>query len=182
MKSAARKPKARGMGRPGSMPAPLLREQHDQLRICLREPQPSYGVFWQVLPKERCRIVEEGLRLSVVTHLAERMAVTQLELTEWLGISAEFFGHLVRGERSLPPTPSERILGLLRLVGQIETAVQEESGDQKSFNAPRWMAAWLVQPTSALGGRRPAEFVAMADGREMLSDLLCHVPAERSHD
>ena len=72
MKSAARMPKARGMGRPRSMPVPLLDEQHQRVRICLREPQPSYGVFWQVLPKERCGIVEDGLPLSVVTQLAER--------------------------------------------------------------------------------------------------------------
>jgi hypothetical protein len=141
----------------------------------------DYCALWQASALERCRLVEGGLPLSVVTQLAEDTGVTQSQLTEWLRISAEFYGHQIRGERSLPSTPSERVLGLVRLVGQIET-IARESGDPQGVDAPRWMAAWLAQRTPALGGRIPAEIVWLADGREMLSNILGTMASGAYHE
>lgn len=141
----------------------------------------DYCALWHAPALERCSLVEGGLPLSVVTQLAKDTGVTEFRLTEWLRISAEFYGHQIRGERSLPSTPSERVLGLVRLVGQIET-IARESGDRQGFNGPRWMAAWLAQRTPALGGRRPAEIIWLADGRDMLSDILGTMASELIHE
>lgn len=50
-----------------------------------------------------------------------------------------------------------------------------ESSERPDFDVADWMAQWLVQPQFSLGGRRPIEYVDIADGRAILSPLLRHM-------
>ena len=68
-------------------------------------------------------------------------------------------------------TAKTRVIGLARLVGQVETMVRE-SGDPAGFDAARWVSAWLKQPNPALGGRRPIELMDTVTGQEVVSGLL----------
>ena len=47
-----------------------------------------------------------------------------------------------------------------------------ESGEIEGFDAAKWVDAWFDQPQRALGRRRPAELLATAEGRELVSALL----------
>jgi len=69
---------------------------------------------------------------------------------------------------------SERVIGLAKLVGQVETMVRE-SGDPTGFDAARWVSAWLNQPNPALGGRRPIELMGTVTGQEVVSGLLARM-------
>lgn len=69
---------------------------------------------------------------------------------------------------------SERVLGIARLVGQVDNMVRE-SGNPEGFNAATWVAKWLDRPQPALGGMRPAELMDTADGRGIVSDLIARM-------
>ena len=57
------------------------------------------------------------------------------------------------------------------LVRQVEKMVAE-SGYPEGFNARQWLAAWMERSVPALGGKRPAEYMATAEGRALISQLL----------
>jgi putative toxin-antitoxin system antitoxin component (TIGR02293 family) len=71
----------------------------------------------------------------------------------------------------LSPEESERIVGFAKLVGQIETIMQD-SGDPKSFDARACMARWLVEPLPAFEGVRPIDLVDTMEGQGLVSSAL----------
>jgi hypothetical protein len=57
------------------------------------------------------------------------------------------------------------------LVHQVETMVAV-SGNPEGFDAGQWLAAWMERSVPALGGKRPAEYMATVKGRALISQLL----------
>jgi uncharacterized protein (DUF2384 family) len=66
---------------------------------------------------------------------------------------------------------SERVIGLAKLVGQLEAMIQE-SGDLTGFDARAWMAGWLTEPLAAFGGARPADLIDTMEGQGLVSSAL----------
>lgn len=74
---------------------------------------------------------------------------------------------------------SEKVVGMAKLIGQVETMLQE-SGDPvlaKDFDAANWLAHWMEEPIPALGGAAPAEYMDTIEGQEMISRLLAMMQA-----
>jgi len=57
------------------------------------------------------------------------------------------------------------------LVHQVEKMIAE-SGEPEGFDAGQWLAAWMERSVPALGGKRPNEYMATAEGRALISQLL----------
>ena len=57
------------------------------------------------------------------------------------------------------------------LVHRVEKMVAE-SGNPEEFDAGQWLAEWMERSVPALGGKRPAEYMATAQGRALVSQLL----------
>ena len=60
-------------------------------------------------------------------------------------------------------------------VSALATLVQrivDESGDPSGFNALAWTTRWLNRPLPALGGARPAEYMASPEGRTLVEALI----------
>jgi uncharacterized protein (DUF2384 family) len=57
------------------------------------------------------------------------------------------------------------------LVHQVEKMVAV-SGNPEGFDAGQWLAAWMERSVPALDGKRPAEYMATAEGRALISQLL----------
>lgn len=74
---------------------------------------------------------------------------------------------------SLPPE-AERVLGVAKLVGQVQQMV-EESGNPEGFSASHWISGWLVEPLPALGGERPIELLGTMEGQEVIAGLLTQI-------
>lgn len=72
---------------------------------------------------------------------------------------------------SLSPEESERVIGCARLVGQLESMI-EESGDPKNFDAAAWIARWLTEPLPAFAGTRPADLMDTMEGQSLVSSTL----------
>ena len=71
----------------------------------------------------------------------------------------------------LSPDESARVLGMARLVGQVQPMVQE-SGQPEGFDAAAWVARWIDRPVPALGGLRPAELLDTAEGQAIVANVL----------
>lgn len=125
-------------------------------------------------PMERIALVREGAPAELVTVIAEEMAITKDWLYRTIGVPRATLDRKVRARQRLNPDESERLLGIARLVGQAEQIVRE-SGDDRDFDAARWVAEWLESPHPALGGERPAALMDTSEGRRIVSDLLAQM-------
>ena len=74
----------------------------------------------------------------------------------------------------LPIEQGERLIGMAKLVGQVESMITE-SGNPDGFNAAKWVASWLEKPSPALGGEKPSAYLDTVSGQEMISDLLAKI-------
>jgi len=101
------------------------------------------------------------------TTLLERL----LPLLQDLGLAVSTFNRKLANRQVLSRDESERVLGLAKLVGQVQVMV-EQSGDVRGFNANHWFANWIDTPVPALGGHRPCEYLDTAEGRDLVSGLL----------
>jgi uncharacterized protein (DUF2384 family) len=50
--------------------------------------------------------------------------------------------------------------------------IVDESGDPVCFDAVAWTTRWLGRPLPALGGARPAEYMATPEGRAVIETLI----------
>jgi uncharacterized protein (DUF2384 family) len=76
--------------------------------------------------------------------------------------------------QTLSPDESERVLGMARLVGQLEAIVQE-SGNAEGFDAAAWMSRWLHEPLPALGGVRPIDLMDRMEGQGVVATALAQM-------
>jgi putative toxin-antitoxin system antitoxin component (TIGR02293 family) len=121
---------------------------------------------------ERIHQVREGVSGSFLSDLSDAMQMPREKLYASLRLPRATM--LRKLKLRLTPDESERVLGVARLIGQVETIVRE-SGEPENFNAAQWFAHWLEQPNPALGGKLPAEFLDTADGRMLIGDLLARM-------
>src|SRR5207253_9865541 len=109
-------------------------------------------------PLTRVRIIKGGVSAQYVERIAREMRMPKERLLPALGLSAATVNRRARESKNLSPEDSERVLGMARLVGQVQSMVNE-SGDPRGFNAAEWVARWLEEPLAALGGQKPVELM-----------------------
>lgn len=125
-------------------------------------------------PIERVAFVKEGLPAELLTVLAEDMAISKEKLYSTIGVARATVDRKIREQTLLSQDESERVMGVARLVGQVD-AIVRGSGDPEGFDAAKWVSAWLDRPQSALGGRRPAELMDTSEGRDIVSGLVAQM-------
>ena len=59
--------------------------------------------------------------------------------------------------QNLSVTQAKRVIGLAKLIGQIEIMVA--ASEVNDFNAAKWLGDWLYHPLAALGNHHPGEFM-----------------------
>jgi uncharacterized protein (DUF2384 family) len=64
-------------------------------------------------------------------------------------------------------------LGVVRLLAKAQAMVDNSCAQEaRGFDAGRWLGQWIERPQPALGGRKPAVFIATPTGMEILLRLL----------
>jgi putative toxin-antitoxin system antitoxin component (TIGR02293 family) len=134
----------------------------------------NFLTMYQADPMERIAIVKRGVPASGVDALAKRMAMPKERLVVTLGLARATVDRKARANQALSRDDSSRLLGMARLVGQVQAMV-EESGEPEGFNAALWVAAWLERALPALGGKRPAEFMDTSEGQSLVSGLMARI-------
>lgn len=92
-----------------------------------------------------------------------------------IGIPSATAKRKLKNAERMSPEQSERLLGLERLIGQVETMLDDSGTPGEAFDAPSWLADWLDRPCPALGNRRPAEYMGTRMGQEVIEGLLAQM-------
>lgn len=137
--------------------------------------QATFAIFvkkvYQASVVERVSLVREGVPAFHLEELADAMQIAPERLQDILNLPKA----AIRRERihglPLSPEQSERVLGLVCIIGQI-AAMVKDSVDSKDFDAAQWAGEWLEQPIPALGGARPADYMDTLTGQMLVSSLF----------
>lgn len=132
---------------------------------------PDFGGIYRAAPLERIDLIKHGVGSLDVMALAQAMGTTQERLMATLGLPRTTVVRKAKSNALLSLEQGERVIGLAKLVGQVEAMVAQ-SGPMRDFNAAHWVNDWLDQPNPALGGRRPAELMDTVAGQEFVAGLL----------
>lgn len=131
-------------------------------------------VIYEMQPLARAYLVKAGAPSGLLSNLSASMDVPKERLIKILGFSRSTVSRKIADKADFSMDDSERIVGLVKLVGQVEKMVME-SGDPKGFDAAKWFGRWIEQPEAALAGRKPADLMDSSDGREAVSRLLAQM-------
>jgi putative toxin-antitoxin system antitoxin component (TIGR02293 family) len=123
---------------------------------------------------ERVQLIKAGIPAKDVFAFALLFGVSQDEFVRHLGLSKSTVSRKIKADETLSADQGERLLGVAKLAGQVQTLV-EESGDAAGFDAKAWLTGWLAQPNPALGGACPWSYMDTMEGQEVLATLIAQM-------
>jgi putative toxin-antitoxin system antitoxin component (TIGR02293 family) len=124
-----------------------------------------------VEPSVRISTIKHGVKADAFNRIARSMDRSKEQLGKTLGLSVTTIDRKAKANEALSPEQSERLVAIARLIGQVQTMV-EQSGNTEGFDAAPWLGRWLDEPLPALGGERPGDLMDTAEGRGLVSNLL----------
>ncbi|MDO3615384.1 DUF2384 domain-containing protein [Ralstonia pseudosolanacearum] len=131
----------------------------------------DFTAVYLAAPMERIERIKDGVVAGDVLKMAARLDTSQEQLMENLGLPRATIVRKSKARQNLSTEQAERVFGLAKLIGQVQTMV-EESGNPEGFDAAHWVAQWIERPNAALGGRRPAELMDTVAGQELVGAVL----------
>jgi len=147
--------------------APATEAKRRRLRI-------SYLDMYRASPLERITIIKRGIRAIEAKRIIAQFAIGRGMVLKALNVSPATFNKKVKQDQNLSPSESERVIGIAKLVGQLEALIQE-SGNLQGFDAAAWMSRWLNDPNPALGGTRPIDLMDTMEGQALVSTTLAQL-------
>lgn len=115
--------------------------------------------------------VQSGVPAASIAELAVALDLPLATLSEALDVPSSTARRKAKNDEVLSPSQGERVLGLQKLIGQIQLMV-EQGGDPTGFDVFGWTGQWLSRRVPALGGEYPIQYLRTIAGQAALSDLL----------
>ena len=134
----------------------------------------SYAGLYGATPLERIDMIRHGVPAAEAKRLFADLSIGQAAGFKALNLSAATVNKKAKHGDMLSRDESERVVGLAKLVGQVEAMVAE-SGDPQGFDGKAWLARWLNEPLPAFGGVRPADLVDTMEGQAMVAAALTRI-------
>lgn len=134
----------------------------------------DYVKLWRAAPVERIQVIKAGVPAREVKQFVIALHLDQSVMFDALNLKIATVNRKAAKNQALSSDESERVLGLAKLVGQLEAMV-EESGEPEGFDAPSWLSNWLREPLPSLGGGRPIELLDTMEGQAVVSRALAQM-------
>lgn len=115
--------------------------------------------------------IKTGVSPKMLSVLSSEMGIPKEGMAERLGLAASTVRKKTASSELLSTDDSEKVIGMSRLIGQVQAMVNE-AGNPEGFDAAAWLANWMDQGLPALGGRKPSEYMDTAVGQALVSQLL----------
>ena len=131
----------------------------------------AYVSLFQATPEDRVKLIRQGVKADALVNTSKLMGISRERLFATLNFPAGTVKRKIAQDELLSPDQSERIIGLQKLIGQVESMVIE-SGNPADFDPARWVAHWLETPSPALGGDKPADYMDTIEGQRIVANLL----------
>jgi putative toxin-antitoxin system antitoxin component (TIGR02293 family) len=129
------------------------------------------ALIYQATPLERIAMMREGVSAVELIKTGAKMGVSKEKMFSLLHLPRSTVNRRIATKKTMSVEHSERLIGLQKLIGQVEIMVSE-SGDSSEFNAAKWVADWLERPVAALNNSKPADFMDTIEGIELISSML----------
>jgi putative toxin-antitoxin system antitoxin component (TIGR02293 family) len=134
----------------------------------------DYSGIFNSSSSARVELIRAGVSAEDVKRLQRELDMPQQVFLSSMKLSTATLNRKVGQRESFSPQDSERVVGVAKLIGQVQEMI-EQSGDPDGFNAAKWLATWLQQPVPALGGARPIDYLDTMEGQGMVSDILARM-------
>lgn len=159
---------------PSMMPKKAVTKVLRKPQLGLTRPDLSFANIYQVEPIDRIQLIRNGIPARYINVISDSMGITKETLFKFLNLPKSTIDKKSVANQMLPIEQGERLIGMAKLVGLVETIV-DESGNPDGFDAAKWVASWLEKPSPALGGEKPSAYLDTVSGQEMISDLLAKI-------
>jgi hypothetical protein len=136
-----------------------------------RRATPDFTVTYFLSRADTVALIKRGIYADDIRKMACYMGVTRKQIAIMLAVSAAVVATGAGRRQLLTPVHAHRLVGLGKLVGQLQ-AIVAHSGGSDNFDAMHWLAQWLFRPNAALGWTAPAAHMSTLKGQQQLSDLL----------
>jgi putative toxin-antitoxin system antitoxin component (TIGR02293 family) len=130
--------------------------------------------IFRASPFDRIEVIKAGVSARRVKYFIAQMHLDQHVMFDALNLKTATVNRKAARNELLSAEESERVMGLAKLVGQLEAMV-EESGDSEGFDAPEWLSRWLREPLPALGGGMPIDLLDTMEGQALVSRALSQI-------
>ena len=137
-------------------------------------PSFPYVDLFRAAPVERIEFIKAGVSARKVKILITELHLDQNVMFDALSLKTATVNRKAARDEVLSVEESERVVGLAKLVGQLEAMV-EESGAGEDFDAPTWLSRWLREPLPALKGAKPIDFLDTMEGQALVSRVLAQI-------
>ncbi|AHE53972.1 type II RES/Xre toxin-antitoxin system antitoxin [Sphingomonas sanxanigenens] len=134
----------------------------------------DYIDLFRAEPVERIEFIKAGVSARAVKLFISELHFDQNVLIEALSLKTATLNRKAARNELLSAEDSERVVGLAKLVGQLEAMI-EDSGGAEGFDASEWLSRWLRDPLPALNGARPIEFLDTMEGQALVSRALSQI-------
>lgn len=131
----------------------------------------SYATIYHAPVTARIGRIRQGVAATEAKEWLDLPDLGRNATLKALDLAVATFNRKVKERANLSPAESERVLGLARLVGQVEAMVRE-AGGPADFDARAWLSRWLQEPLPALGHTRPLDFLNTMEGQRLVSETL----------
>ncbi len=130
--------------------------------------------IYRASPLRRIEVIKAGVPARTFKLFCTELDFDQKTLFHALNLKTATINKKAAANKPLSADESERVVGLAKLVGQLESMVGE-SGDVDGFDATAWVARWLREPLPALGGSKPMELLDTMEGQALVSRSLAQI-------
>jgi putative toxin-antitoxin system antitoxin component (TIGR02293 family) len=134
----------------------------------------DYVQIFKASHLDRIELVRSRLPAAQAKIIIGDLAMPSGSASRSLHLPVSTLNRKAKERATLTQDESERVLGLARLIGQVQAMV-DESGNAQDFDAPKWMAWWLSEPLPALGGVRPIELMDTMEGQSLVAETLARI-------
>ncbi len=134
----------------------------------------AYLELYRASPIDRVAFIKQGVLVGKVKRLIADLHLDQKLIFDALKLKTATVNKKAAKNEPLATEEGERVIGLAKLVGQLEAMI-EDSGDAQGFDAAGWLATWLREPLPALGGSRPINFLSTMEGQAIVSTALAQI-------
>ena len=134
----------------------------------------NFSTLYQAPPVERIQMARKGVSASDAKQVIAILWDTREAAYDALNISAATINRKAKNRQTLDVDDSERIVGVAKLIGQVQAMVAE-SGEVEGFDAAAWLARWIKEPLPALGGLPPVEFLDTMEGQGLVASALARI-------
>lgn len=130
-----------------------------------------YIEVYRASPFDSIEMIKSGIPATEAKRIFADLAIGQGAALKALSLSPATVNKKAKQDQILSRGETERVIGIVRLVGQLEAMI-EESGNPEGFDAAAWMARWLKEPLPAFGGVRPVDLIDTMEGQALVSTAL----------